>query len=104
MIELAIGRLWDLQSIIGKHYYHPAFNGSFSLKVVLPALMPALKYDDLEIQNGGQASQQYYKIVFGEVSATQTESIKTALLKYCERDTWAMVELRRVLRQKSYSA
>ena len=104
MIELAIGRLWDLQSIIGKHYYHPAFNGSFSLKVVLPALMPALKYDDLEIQNGGQASQQYYKIVFGEISAIETESIKSALLKYCERDTWAMVELRRVLRQKSYSA
>ncbi|HWU41757.1 MAG TPA: DUF2779 domain-containing protein [Candidatus Acidoferrum sp.] len=29
-----IARLWDLHPIIKAHYYHPAFEGSYSLKAV----------------------------------------------------------------------
>jgi len=33
-----------------KHLYTAEMNGSYSLKAVLPALVPDLSYDDLEIQ------------------------------------------------------
>ncbi|MGA8087109.1 MAG: DUF2779 domain-containing protein, partial [Terracidiphilus sp.] len=35
-------RLWDLWPFVKRHVYHPQFQGSFSLKTVLPALVPDL--------------------------------------------------------------
>lgn len=92
-----IDRLWDLQALIREHYYHPGFEGSCSLKNVVPAVLPALSYDDLEIKEGGAAAVQYYRMIFEEIDPAKKERIRTALIKYCERDTLAMVELRRAL-------
>jgi predicted RecB family nuclease len=91
-------RLWDLHPVVKAHYYHPAFHGSYSIKAVLPAVAPHLAYDDLEIQEGAMASLQFYRMAFGDADADEKARIRTALLKYCERDTLAMVELRRALR------
>jgi hypothetical protein len=35
-------RLWDLLPVVRNHVYHPRFGGSFSLKDVLPALVPEI--------------------------------------------------------------
>lgn len=94
-------RLWDLHPVIKDHYYHPAFNGSYSIKSVLPAVAPALGYGDLAIQAGGQAAAEYYRMVFVETDWVERADIKDALLRYCERDTLALVELRRVLKGKA---
>ncbi len=94
-------RLWDLLPVIRNHYYHPAFNGSYSIKSVLPAVVPSLGYADLTIQEGGQAAAEYYRMVFVETDWVERNSIREALLRYCERDTLAMVELRRVLKEKA---
>jgi len=96
-----IGRLWDLFPIIRDHYYHPAFGGSYSIKSVLPAMVPSLAYDDLAIKEGGHAASQYYRMVFIETDWVKRATIEEALLRYCERDTLAMVELRRALREKA---
>ncbi|HWF61183.1 MAG TPA: DUF2779 domain-containing protein [Nitrospira sp.] len=96
-----VKRLWDLLPVIKSHYYHPAFNGSYSIKSVLPAVVPSLGYGDLTIQEGGQAAAEYYRMVFLENDWVERDSIREALLRYCERDTLAMVELRRVLREKA---
>ncbi|MGE3979019.1 MAG: DUF2779 domain-containing protein, partial [Nitrospira sp.] len=96
-----VKRLWDLLPVIKSHYYHPAFNGSYSIKSVLPAVVPSLGYGDLAIQEGGQASAEYYRMVFLENDWVERDSIRQALLRYCERDTLAMVELRRVLGKKA---
>jgi predicted RecB family nuclease len=93
-------RLWDLHPIIKAHYYHPGFNGSYSIKAVIPAVAPHLAYDDLEIQEGSVASLQFYKMVFGDGDPAEKARPRTALLKYCERDTLAMVEVRKALRGK----
>src|ERR1035437_5386082 len=37
-------RLWDLLPVVRNHVYHPAFAGSFSLKAVLPVLVPEMTY------------------------------------------------------------
>jgi predicted RecB family nuclease len=93
-------RLWDLHPIIKEHYYHPGFEGSFSIKAVLPAVVPRLAYDDLEIQEGSMASRQYFRMMFETEDEAEKTRIQAALLKYCERDTLAMVELRKALLAK----
>lgn len=96
-----IKRLWDLHPIIKEHYYHPKFQGSYSIKTVLPAVVPSMGYDDLAIQEGGQAANEYYRMVFLESDWIEQARIKDALLRYCARDTMAMVELRRMLMKKA---
>lgn len=96
-----IKRLWDLHPVIKGHYYHPAFQGSYSIKSVLPAVVPSMGYDDLSIKEGGQAASEYYRMVFVESDWVDQAAIKEALLRYCARDTMAMVELRRALQIKS---
>ncbi len=96
-IDQAIERFWDLLSVIRAHYYHPEFGGSFSIKSVLPAVVPSLGYEDLEIQEGTMASLQYYRLIFEVSDETERTRLRMALLKYCRRDTLAMVELRKAL-------
>ncbi len=76
-------------------YYHPDFNGSFSLKSVLPALFPddaELDYKKLEIQNGGMAMDTFSNLHLLK-DPTQREKIRANLLAYCKLDTLAMVRI-----------
>ena len=94
-------RIWDLHPLVKAHYYHPALAGSYSIKAVLPAVAPHLAYDDLEIQEGTMAAVQFHRMAFEAVDAAEKTRIRTALLKYCERDTLAMVEVRKALLAKA---
>ena len=94
-------RLWDLHPVIKEHYYHPAFLGSYSIKSVLPVMVPELSYRDLPIQEGAQAASEYYRMVFIEEDWIEQARIREALLQYCARDTMAMVRLRQALREKA---
>jgi len=96
-----IKRLWDLHPIIKTHYYHPGFQGSYSIKSVLPAVAPSMSYDDLTIREGSHAASEYYRMVFTETDWIEKATIRESLLRYCARDTMAMVELRRVLEDKA---
>jgi hypothetical protein len=93
-------RLWDLLEVLQSHYYHPDFQGSFSIKSVLPALVPSLDYGDLEIKDGATASAMYHRMMFTVTDWVERQRLASALHAYCERDTLGMVELRRVLRKK----
>ena len=56
-INNIINRLKDLMIPFQKRwYYTPEMKGSYSIKYVLPALVPDLSYQDLEIKEGGTAS------------------------------------------------
>jgi len=77
-----------------KHYYHPELNGKYSIKVVLPHLVPELAtaYKDLElVQNGGDAMNVFPKLK--EMSESDRFRYRKALLNYCKLDTIAMVEI-----------
>ncbi len=100
-LEQVIARLWDLLPVIRNHYYHPGFAGSYSIKSVLPAVIPSMAYEDLPIRDGGQAASQYYRMVFVETDWVARATTSEALLRYCAHDTVAMLELRRALRQKA---
>jgi len=91
-------RLFDLHPVIKVHVYDPAFHGSFSIKVVLPALVPHLGYDDLEIADGLVASLAYEELRDASTSRDRATELRLNLLAYCRRDTEAMLELFRSLR------
>lgn len=88
-------RLVDLLPVVRNHVYHPAFAGSFSLKKVLPALVPELSYDGLAIAEGGTASLELERLMFdGERwELNDKESLQRNLLFYCHQDTWGLVKL-----------
>jgi len=100
-LDRLLERLWDLYGVVGSHYLHPGFGSSYSLKAVLPALLPSLDYGDLAIQDGNMASNAYVQMLFGSVGAAEQARIKADVLAYCGRDTLAMVELRRMLLAKA---
>ena len=59
---------------------------------MLPALVPELSYDDLEIGNGGIASSAFFQLQFEKNEAVVAKT-REALLRYCELDTLAMVKI-----------
>jgi len=93
-------RLIDLLPVVRNHVYHPDFGGSFSLKRVLPALVPALSYGDLEVNEGELASLELMRLMLrrDELREAERTRLRRALLAYCERDSWAMVKLLERLR------
>lgn len=93
LLALLDGRIVDLLPLVREHCYHPDFHGSFSLKDVLPALVPALGYCDLAITDGQAASLAYAEIIRPETSDDRRKQLRADLLSYCGRDTEAMVRL-----------
>ena len=85
------GRLVDFAKIVRRHVYHPAFHGSFSLKKVIPALVPEVSYDDLAIGDGDTAMATFAKMARNEIG--DIEKARKNLLTYCETDTLVMVRL-----------
>lgn len=79
------------------YYVHKDFGGSASLKKVLPVLVPKLSYKSLNIQEGGNASESWRKMIEPGASAKERKQIYKDLLKYCGLDTMAMVEILKML-------
>ncbi len=86
-------RVYDLMIVFKKHYLHPGFYGSASIKKVLPVMLPELSYKSLEIQDGTMALSEWEKLAKGDLNDDQRGKMRENLLKYCELDTLAMVEL-----------
>ncbi|HLW06863.1 MAG TPA: DUF2779 domain-containing protein [Marinilabiliaceae bacterium] len=94
-----IDRLKDLMVPFRERwYYTPQMQGSYSIKKVLPALVPELSYQDLNIQEGGTASNTFTTILQGEFKGDVVQ-IRKDLLAYCELDTLAMVRILGRLRE-----
>jgi hypothetical protein len=92
-------RLFDLLPVIREHTYHPAYAGSYSIKFVLPALVPEMTYDGMEVANGRAAGVAWERLMRERVDQAECERIQKALLKYCGQDTLAIVALLAALQQ-----
>jgi predicted RecB family nuclease len=99
-LHAIIDRFKDLYAIVKRHYYHPTFYGSFSIKNVLPALVPTMGYDKLSIQDGVQASVEYLRMIDSSTPEAEKARIRGDLLTYCGQDTLAMVKIRDELLNK----
>ena len=71
-------------------YYHTDQHGSASMKSVLPALT-GKGYDELKIQEGGTASNEFLRVTFGDVDEKERQQVRQQLLEYCGRDTEGMI-------------
>jgi hypothetical protein len=94
-------RLWDLLPLMRDHVYHPKFGGSFSLKLVLPALVPEMTYDGMEVADGQAAGLAWESLLHGRLDPDEHDRIRQALLDYCGQDTLGMVRLLEKLHRMS---
>jgi len=93
-INNIIDRLVNLLPWLQNHYYHPAMKGSWSIKSVLPTVAPHLDYSQLDdVRNGTLAQLAYLDIINPATDQTVRKYKIANLLKYCELDTKAMVEV-----------
>jgi hypothetical protein len=75
-----------------REIYHWKMNGSYSLKSVLPALVPDISYDGMAIRDGAMASTAYFAM--GEIrDPAGLARLRSALLEYCRQDTLSLVRL-----------
>jgi len=94
-----VNRLKDLMiPFQQKWYYTPEMRRSYSIKYVLPALVPELSYNDLDIKEEGTASNTFLSMVNKTFEGDVKETRKQ-LLEYCELDTFAMVKILQKLLQ-----
>ena len=96
-------RLLDLMEFFSNGYYvDKGFFGSASLKKVLPVFVPHLSYQELNIQEGMAASDSWPVLIGNDLNEQEKKDLKSDMLKYCELDTFAMVEIFRVLSELVY--
>ncbi len=92
-----VSRMKDLMVIFQqRQYYVPEMKGSYSIKQVLPAMVPGFNYENLAIGDGGAASHAFSSLV-SEKDKIKVQSVRKNLLEYCRQDTMAMVEILNVL-------
>ena len=68
-------RLWDWLPVIRSHVYHPRFAGSFSLKYVLPALVPDMSYAGIEVADGTDAGLAWESLIRGGLDQTERDVV-----------------------------
>ena len=86
-------RFFDLLPLARNHYYHPDMKGSWSIKDVLPTIAPELDYANLEVSDGAMAQEAYKEAIHSQTTPERKEAVRSAMLKYCEQDTIAMVKI-----------
>lgn len=87
-------RLVDLLPIARNRYYHPAMQGSWSIKNVLPTIAHDLDYGTLEgVQDGGMAQFAFKEAIRSDTSTSRRTELRKQLVDYCRLDTYSMVRL-----------
>lgn len=93
-----VDRIVDLLPVARQHFYHPDMQGSWSIKAVLPAMVPELRYGDLQgVQDGSGAQQAYLEAIERGAPEGLRGELRQQLLDYCRLDTYAMVRLWQVM-------
>lgn len=111
-LEALLPRLRDLGRAVDKWVFDRDFCGRWSLKKVYPVLVPGadadgisegdgvISYDDLDgVAKGDEAAMMLLEYMRPETPPERRTEIRRQLLQYCKLDTWATVEVLRVLRE-----
>lgn len=93
-LENVNARVYDIGDFIKNGWYlDPGFKGRWSIKCVLPIMVPDLNYQVLEINNGEMASAAWWEITQDGKNQTKIDTFMKALKEYCKLDTLAMVRI-----------
>jgi hypothetical protein len=89
----------DLKKRLPFKIYKKEFNGSLSIKSVLPAFSKELSYQNLKIKGGSRASEIFRKFLNQEKLASD---FREDLIKYCDQDTYGLIiifsELKKIIK------
>lgn len=96
-LRAMLPRFFDLLVIFRKHYAHPDFLGSNSIKNVLPVIVPDLSYEGMAVADGNEAQAVWASVIKLPPGDEKTR-VLNQLLEYCKLDTLAMVKIHEVLR------
>lgn len=91
------------REVVARGVSHPALEGNkWSIKTALPLLAPTLPpYSSLAIPDGDAAMLAITEMLDPGTPADRRDELREALLRYCEQDTLAMVEIHRSLRERA---
>tara|TARA_B100000949_G_C13986440_1_gene327335 strand:- start:63 stop:482 length:420 start_codon:yes stop_codon:yes gene_type:complete len=89
-------RTVDLEDVFKSAYVDARFDGSTSIKKVLPVLCPELSYKGLEVQDGASAMDAWEQMI--KATGAEADQRASSLLSYCKLDTFAMVKIHLFLR------
>ena len=96
-----IDRIIDPLPIIREYVYDNAFGGSFSLKSVAPALLgESQRYEGMLVANGGDAQRAFEELISPDTPDMRKQLLRHAMIEYCKKDTFVMVELVKWLREQ----
>ena len=101
--EMKKGKSTGIENVDIFNYYHKDLSGGYSIKKTLPVLVPSLTYKGMDVGNGVQAYIAYinYDSAQPTFNTLRTKADRREVLKrYCQQDTWAMVEILRAVREK----
>jgi hypothetical protein len=92
-LEALLPRFKDPLEIFRECVYDAGFKGSFSLKAVAPAILgESFSYEGMEVGDGTAAQRAFAELTGADTTQSRRESLRRAMLEYCEKDTLAMVE------------
>lgn len=90
-IKVLIERVRDMMvPFRDKSIYHWKFNGQYSIKAVLPALVEGIGYEELAISDGEAAASEWLRMIQTDDKKIKA-NIRKNLLEYCKLDTYAQV-------------
>lgn len=102
-VDKIINNIHDLMIPFRNQYYYSwQMKGSYSIKAVLPVLVPELSYEGMEISDGEMAMLAYKKMC-ESTDPSEIEGIRKALLEYCRLDTLGMVKIVERLKEVVYA-
>ena len=88
-----------LKPFRSRNLYSPEQNGSASIKNVLPVFTNKT-YENLDIKDGMEVSINYEIFFNNELTSKEKDIFFQDALKYCKLDTYAMIDLLKVLKNK----
>ncbi len=116
-LNAVLARIEDLGKAVNDWVFDKEFHGRWSIKKVYPTLVPGvdpddahedtgvISYDDLDgVAKGDEAAMMLLEYLRPPTSVERRAEIRRQLLQYCNLDTWAMVEVLRVIREACESA
>jgi hypothetical protein len=99
-LDNIVSRLYDLMKLFSGdknfhddsmfNFYHHKLKHSYSIKKVLP-VFSTYSHEDLEVKHGGMAMETFKK--YPTYDQETFKKKYEALIKYCQLDTFAMVEI-----------
>ncbi|MFH1682092.1 MAG: DUF2779 domain-containing protein, partial [Candidatus Eisenbacteria bacterium] len=92
-LESLTRRIFDLLPVLREHFYYPDFAGSFSIKSVLPVLVPGSGYEGMEIGDGLEAVWAYFRLTHEPLPEEERLSVARSLRAYCAKDSLALHDI-----------